>query len=257
MLTEYLRVKLLMLVYYRTSFLFEILASGAFLLGNIIFWKTVFLKTETVSGLSIGQMYVYLVLIETFAVIYGTFFSGFSKLWRRIVSGDIDILLVSPRMPYFQIFCEGLRPIMLLRFIPVTFLAILTTVYFPVNISPWLLLLGLGLVFISVFIYSLIQFTASCLSFWIGRSTLVDEISDQLPSIQQVPHNVFSVTLRFAIAIVLPLAIGPTQIVMAEHGDMTSIFATVTVLLISAVLWGLIAYVSWVSGLKRYTSFGG
>lgn len=258
MLAEYLRVKLRAMAYFRTSLIFEMLASGTFLFVNIVFWNTIFFRTDTVAGLSQGDIYMYLVLIEYFAVIYAFSFSGYSKLWRLVISGELDILLLSPRVPYFYLLCENLRPVVLLRMVPVLALAAFTLSYMEANVSLLAIVFGLVLVAASVFVFSLIQFSSSCLSFWFGRAALVDEIADQLTAIQRVPHSVFSTGVKFAIAIILPLAIGPTQAVLFQQmRDPMMLVNASAVIVGSALLWGGLSYVAWVNGLRRYTSFGG
>lgn len=258
MMLEYFSTQIRLLTYYRTSLVFEILASGSFIVVNVIFWNAVFSKTDSLYGLSLGSLYLYLIFIESFMVIYAFLFLGYSKLWRRIISGGIDILLLSPRNPFFQIMCESINPSSLIKLVPIFILMVYTVFIQGFELNAFSIFIGGLLVIFSAIVFALIQFSSSTLAFWIGRSTIIDEISDQLTSTQQVPHVVFQTSVKYIIAIAIPLSIGPTNAVIYNEGYSAVVLVWAGLaILFSLVLWSLLAYFLWTNGLKRYHSYGG
>jgi ABC-2 type transport system permease protein len=254
----FIKVKLRLISYFRVSMLFDLVSGFAFIGVNIIFWEIIYGNIDSLNGISKSSVYFYLMYVEFFFMTYMCLFSGFSKLWRLIITGYVDRLLVMPANPYYFIVVDSINLYSLIKLIPMFILGVYA--YSIAETKPDLIvvLLGFPLVFISVVVYSLIQFSSSCLAFWIGKSSLVDEVSDQITSITSVPHSVISETLKYSIAVLFPMAIIPTNVAMYfDSPSLIDIIYALTVTLFSLSIWALISKTLWKRGLTIYSSFGG
>lgn len=258
MFSRYFAAKIKVLVHYRASLLLELLATGSYLFISLVFWEVVFLRVDTVGGLSKPAVYFYIILIEVFHTLYKTFFSSFSKTWRTIIDGTLDKYLILPRTPYYTLLCEGINPMALSGVVPIGFL--LAYWVWVIGGDFDALALGAGVVFVTlgVFIFSLIQFTFSAFAFWVGRSAVLDELSDKLTAVQSVPHVVLPNIIKYALAVILPFALGPTNAALFyQDADIQSLGWAALTLTGSLALWLTIAWWIWTRGLNRYVSYGG
>ncbi len=258
MFFTFIHIKLQFLSYFRASVVLDLFSGISFILVNVVFWETIYSDLDDLNGISKSSVYFYLMYIEFFFMIYMLCFSGFSKMWRTIIDGRIDRLLVMPVNPVKLMILDGINLPALIKLIPIFFLGAYAT--FINGSLPSIVMLGIGFLFVilTVVIYGLIQFSASCLAFWIGRSSLVDEVSDQLSSINSVPHSVLSNSLKYGVALFLPFAALPTDIVLFFDGaSRWPVVWSIAITLLSLGLWICISSIAWSRGRKIYTSFGG
>lgn len=256
LLSYTLRLDLKRLWYFRASMVLEMVASLTYAVIMVAFWSVIYQDVKPLPGWPLGQTFAFLAWLELFFAVTNSIFLASGKVWHLINTGRLDTYLVRPVDPRVLMTLLTTRLMNLVRAAPsialLFFLAVRNGAQFTV---PGVLTSG-AMVLLGATAYAQVQFVGSYLSFWIGRSRAIDELTDSLYSLTQYPHTIFPRWIRAVLATVLPFAFASTWPGMASVG-MGRAVEWLALSLIVTGCWVFAQDRVWKAGLKRYDSFGG
>ncbi|WP_125783131.1 ABC transporter permease [Pseudoalteromonas rubra] len=258
MLWTFLRINFQRYSYYRVSLFLDMLASAVFIIFNLAFWDVIFSRTETFGNLTQGDIYIFLAMVELLCILEMAFFNQFGKVWDYIISGELDKLLIMPVNPVFYLLCRTIHPWNLIKAIPVILIMVVAAYEQGVEFHVSSALVAIATVVFATVIYAVIQLTTSCLAFWFGKISVIDEVSDNLHLLNKVPHVIFSNKTKWAIAVIAPLGLATTDAMLfIKEMDWQAISVALGIMTLSLALWVGLCATLWHFGRCRYNSYGG
>ncbi|RZQ53814.1 hypothetical protein C1E23_06970 [Pseudoalteromonas phenolica] len=258
MLWTFLRINFQRYSYYRMSLFLDMMASAVFILFNLAFWDVIFERTETFGHLTQGDIYIFLAMVELLCILEIAFFNQFGKVWDYIITGELDKLLIQPVNPVFYLLCRTIHPWNLIKAIPVILIMALAAYEQGVVFHLSSIVVALTVVVFATVVYAFIQLTSSCLAFWLGKISFIDEVSDNLHLLNKVPHVIFSNKVKWIIGVIAPLGLATTDAMLfIKEMDTQAILISLGIMLMSLLLWVGLFTALWHTGRCRYNSYGG
>lgn len=251
-----LKLDLRRLWYFRASIFMEVLASLAYALIMVVFWSVIYQDVKPLPGWPLGQTFVFLAYLELFFALTNSVFGASGKAWLLINNGRLDTYLVRPVDPRLLLTLLTTRLLNLVRAAPSIALLFFLATQNGARFTFSGVVTALAMVLLATIAYAQLQFVGSYVSFWMGRSRVIDELTDSLYALTQYPHTIFPRWLQAVLATVLPFAFASTWPGMASVGAGNA-GAWLALSLVVTASWILIQDRVWKLGLKRYDSFGG
>ncbi|HCZ06114.1 MAG TPA: hypothetical protein DHV12_03090 [Thermotogae bacterium] len=247
------------LLYFRASTLFSILGNALFLLVNILFWRVIYTNIEVFNGWTIGQMYLFTAFSEFFHVFTMMFFPVAGKLWRLIYTGRLDTYLTKPVEPYVLMNILNIRMENIFNAVPSVLWIFILINFYKLRLDILSFLMALLFNLLAVIVYSLIQMSTSTASFWFGKITAIDELSDSLVMLVNYPHTIFPLYIRILMITILPFGYASTipALIALKMGYIGTLPSLILGAIFTIVLWLSIFKLLWKLGMKRYESYGG
>ncbi|WP_126992742.1 ABC transporter permease [Thermosipho globiformans] len=247
------------LLYFRISTLFNVLGNALFLIVNILFWKIIYTNIEVFNGWTLEQMYLFTAFSEFFHIFTMIFFPVAGKLWKFIYTGKLDTYLTKPLEPYVLINILYIRLENIFNAIPSIIWIIIIINFYKIKLDVISFFIALLFNFVAVFIYSLIQMSTSTVSFWFGKISAIDELSDSLAMLVNYPHTIFPFFIRVFMITLLPFGYASTvpAFVTLKMNYIGTFWALLLGAVFSIMMWIAIFKILWKLGMKRYESYGG
>lgn len=251
-----LRLNVKRLWYFRASMLMEVLASLAYALIMVAFWSIIYRDVKPLPGWPLGQTFAFLAWLELFFALTNSVFVASGKVWPLINNGRLDTYLVRPVDARLLLTLLSARLLNLVRAAPSIALLFILAAHNGAHFTLTGTLAACVLVALASVAYAQLQFVGSFLTFWLGRSRVIDELTDSLGTLAQYPHTIFPLWLQGILATVLPFAFASTWPGHASVG-VGGVLAWLAVSVTVTALWAVVQEGVWRKGLRRYDSFGG
>ncbi|MBL7058736.1 ABC-2 family transporter protein [Patescibacteria group bacterium] len=220
---------------------------------TIIFFKAIYLRSATIGGWDVNQVYI---LLGTYFIIqyisWSTYIRGFNKISRFIENGELDLYLSKPVNLKFFLSYRYIDPIFIIPQITVAigllFYGVSQT-NADINILSYLFILACAF----IIHFSLIVIISSINFFTIIRQ--VDHLHNTIFKLGQYPITIYKGFTRLVLSIIIPIAFIYSVPARAMVGDLSvkEILATIGITFIFYFISSLI----WNLGLKRYESAHG
>lgn len=258
MLLAFLKINFRRYSYYRMSLFLDMLASAVFIIFNLVFWDVVFSKTDKFGSLTQGDIYIFLALVELVCILEITLFNQFGKAWDYIVTGELDKLLIQPVNPIYYLLCRTVHPWNIIKAIPVVTILIIAA-YQQGIVFTWLnIMIAALMVLFATTVYAFVQLASSCLAFWLGKISVIDELSDNLHLLNKVPHVIFSNEMKWLIGFIVPLGLATTDAMLfIKQMQFSDLMISLLIMSGSLLLWICCCLGLWHFGRCRYNSYGG
>lgn len=244
-------------VAFRTSFSLDILSSLLYSAMTVAFWQVLYTRIHSVSEFSIGQMFLFLFFVELFFTLGMSFFIVSGKLWQFIHTAKLDTYLTRPGDPRILMLLMGMRAENFVRALPSLTILLCLALYQHASLTWmgffWALLISIT----AATTYALLQMAGSWVSFWVGRSQVIDELTDSLTELTQYPHTIFPKSAQLFLSIVLPFGLAGTQPALIAANRGYGLLAGMVFAVSGMLFWLVIQHVLWRKGLKRYESSNG
>ncbi|TKI72684.1 hypothetical protein FC756_01075 [Lysinibacillus mangiferihumi] len=250
----YIWLSLKSLWVYRTDF---IVGSIGFLLSNsALFFSILIIFTfiKELGGWSLNEVILLYSFVTLSRALWNTFMFNIMSLGEKIKTGNLDVLLLRPVNPLFQIFTEKFDPDTIgeIFFSLVIFnysLIVLELVNFCNILKIAFLLIS------SILTFAAIHLVVHSLCFWFINNDGLSTIIWQLDDLTTYPMSVFPKWLK-TIVIIVPFAfVGYYP--MAFLLDKSSNNFMLNILsLIGGPIFFFLSYRFWLLGLSKYQSTG-
>lgn len=239
---------------YRASFVMDTVAALVMAMVNVVFWQVLFSNGKGLPGLSLAQVFVFLMYVEVFFVVTGSCFAVAGKTWRIIHSGKLDAYLVRPGSARTLLLLTHVRLDYLLRGLPTIVLFGWLAWWHNAPISTAGLVIGFLLSIAAALCFALLQLAGSWLAFYLGRSDFVDEFTDSLVELIAYPHLIFPTWLQGVLLFVLPFGYAATKAQIIASGNFTTLPVVMAAVAITIAGWFGTQQLLWTRGLRRYDS---
>ena len=242
--------------HFRGSFALDVIASSTFALTSIAFWSILYSNVSAVPGWTLGQVFVLLAWIEMFFALERGLFIVSGKAWTLINNGTLDRFLVRPIDARLMITALTLRTENIFRAIPSIVLLFVLAQLNGATFDLATTFLGFLVVLIAAITYAAIQAVGSYTAFWIGRSRVIDELTDQAAMLAQYPITVFPRAIQLILVTILPFALaGSAPALITTSAVSTAVVFAIAIS--TSIAWITIQNIVWRKGIRRYDSYGG
>ena len=221
---------------------------------QLVFFKALFLKTQSLGGWSYGEIMVLLAtvrIIQAFA--WGLWVrGGFRRLPRDIEQGSFDTNLVRPMNLRIQFIFNNADLFSLIEDLIVSGMLLwygLSSIGNSFNWLMYLFMLSLAL----VLHYSIICIF-SAINFWI-MVPKISELIDQIFNLGRYPISIYGGAVRWFLTFAIPLACIYSFPARALFGALT-VTELVTAIAVTVGFW-LVGWGIWHLGVRRYESAQG
>ena len=250
-----LKLNIRKLLTFRTSFVLDLLSSLTYTAILIIFWSIVY-TNQPLPGWSLGQTFAFLAFVELFYALSMSFFVATGKIWVYINSGRLDLYLIRPLDPRFVMCVLNIRIENLLRALPGIALLGYLSAFHGASLPAGSVIRAVLICGVAAWIYANLQLAASWLSFWLGRSQMIDEFTDSLIEFNRYPHTIFPGWMRFILITILPLGLAAT--VPAHELFRFHLYPYVWIIIGGTLIgWSLLQTFLWSRGNLYYESYNG
>lgn len=239
---------------YRFNFYISFLFDCAFLLTRIIYVAVVYQTQVEINGLSADQILIFIGTFTIMSGIYGFFYvNNFFRISDYIRQGNLDLLMVKPISLQFMVTLRYVDlGISLPDLIGGTIMVIVACMKLNISVS-FTSILGYLLLLISgTIIMYVIFLLPHILSFWIVKTTAINNIVDALFEFNNMPMFIYSKWMQRIGLFLVPLFAISNFPAMFLLNLMTikyiiwAIAAPIILLVILRLVWNL--------AIKNYTS---
>jgi len=214
----------------------------------------VYCSVDNINGWTMDQVVFFLgvfFLIDSLAMI--TFFIGVISIPEMVRTGNLDLYLVKPINPLFNIVTSRFE----ISFAPNVVYGIVLIIYSLARIGRPASFLQIIWFFIMLFVMYMLYFSlmtiAYCFSFWFVKISGITDLHHHLVEMSyKVPGVAFDGIWKKIFMFFLPyglIATVPTQVLTQWNGIETVLYPVV----ISVVFFGLMLFI-WKKGLQGYDS---
>lgn len=241
---------------FKAHFIAWVLVNVSWLAFTLIFFKILYLNTQTIAGWKPDEMIVFLgvvYILEFF--VWTVLYPNMASLPRYINRGELDFILMKPVDAQFFVSARRVSPHNM-------FSLVIALILLGVGIKQT----GLTITLIKTIPFLVLIFgaTLACYSvwfmtvttaFWFGRLGNVQEVFASIWQFARFPREVFKGALRFLLTFVFPVAVAttfPAKLIMGRLDFISALF-----LLLFSFLLLFASRLFWHLALKRYSSAGG
>lgn len=223
---------------------------------GILFITVIFEKIPHINGWS----YYEILFIYGFAQIpRGLDHLLTDNLWflsfQIIVKGDFDRYLLRPINPLFQIIAEVFQPDAFGELVVGIILLTVSIIKLDISINFLNILLLIISIIAGTFIYTSIKLIFASLAFWFKDSRSIMYMIYNVSEFAKYPVTIYGRAVQFIICFIIPFgftAFFPAAYFVNKLSFYFAIGGTVTASLIFTIL----SYLVWLSGLNKYESAG-
>jgi len=175
--------------------------------------------------------------------------------WKMVITGEFDKYMLRPMNLFFQVICEKLQPDALGELLVGV---VLTTYSFQkglILLTPGRLLLFLLSILAGSVIYTSVKLFFASLAFWFKDSIAMLQVAYDMANFAKYPIEIYAKPIQFVISYIIPFAFVayyPASYFLMAAGP----WETIGMECILAVIAGGIAYLTFVTGTRRYESAG-
>lgn len=238
---------------FRFDFLFRIFMDVIFYTTNILFFKVIFLHTDSLAGWTEPQVIVFIAGCLVADSIMMTVFTN--NLWWLAIyvnRGDLDYYLVRPVSTLFFISFRDFAANSLINFFMALGILVWALKSYPDPLSAGSIAVYCLLILNGVFIHYLVRLGFLLPVFWTHSSRGLESMYLTMEQLAEKPDPIFKGWVRALLTTVLPFGVMysfPARILFGQ--DPWSFFTHIVA--VTAGL-ALIVFTFWFRGLKVYTS---
>lgn len=240
----------------KSDFIVGFIAFFLIQFGGIAFISLIFLQIPDLAGWSFHELlFIYGLAniprgIDHMFADYIWMLSG-----RTIVRGEFDKYLLRPLNPLFQLLAEMFQPDGIGEVVIGIILIIYATGKGAVSFTIVKVLILIVMVVFSTLIYTSIKLFLASFAFWIKRSQSILYMFYSMSDFAKYPLEIYHKFIRSFITYIIPFAV--TAYIPASYFlGQTSLGKSLGLCVGIGSLAGLISYVTFVQGIKRYESVG-
>lgn len=174
---------------------------------------------------------------------------------RIIVRGEFDRYLLRPINPLFHLISENFQPDAFGELAVGIAITALGAINLNLKITFINIILFIVFIIAGAIIYTAIKLFFASLAFWIKNSMPVMNIAYNISDFAKYPNKIYSKFIQAFITIIIPFAFTafiPASYFTGQTSLTLALLGTIGVAIISAI----IAYSTWLYGIKAYESAG-
>ena len=174
---------------------------------------------------------------------------------RVIVRGEFDRYLLRPINPLFHLISERFQPDAFGEIIVGIVITAIATTKLGIQISFVKVILLIIFILAGAIIYTSIKLFFASLAFWIKNSLPLMNLAYTMSDFAKYPNQIYSKFVRSIITFIIPFAF--TAYIPASYftGD-TSLTLALLGTTSAAIISFMVAYLTWLRGMKIYESAG-
>jgi len=247
LLVSYMKANWRSALEYRANFLFETLLSVLEIGMYLFYWKLFFGITGSIGGTSYEQL---VALIAFNHVIYAALDTVMGNhIWDAsglIIKGQLDLFLVQPASPIFQLFFSGAQPLRAVQVLTGTAVYFFIMPITPGTVGLYLFGVAAGAVIFGSWLISI-----HALTFRFGNDLVVIKLMSVILHFAKKPATIFSGVVRFILYTAIPAAyLGTVQAEQAMNPTVGAILGLAAL----AIIAPLIATTLFRRGMRLYES---
>lgn len=255
-LFDYVKQYMKSRIVYRADFLIELGSDFLNQLMNLLFIVIVFSKVPSLGGWSQDQiLFIYGYYLLPFALFEAFWGNLYQVQEKYLIQGELDRVLVRPVHSLFQILMETMTLESLSGMITGAAIMIYSGSRLGMHFHAYDLLVTVGLVLGSNFVYGGIYVMLASIGFWTDSKTGLIPLIYNVGGYGRYPVNIYNRAIRILLTWVLPFAfVGtyPAQYFFRKEGWQ---YWTILTPVMGIVLMTIGVWV-WNSGVKRYRGAG-
>ena len=254
LLFSYLFLNIKKLTEYKLDFIFNLLSVFIWIGAGLVNILILFTNIKTFDGWNLAEVgLLYGMWSLTFAI-YNVFGSGILDIENNIISGSMDIMLIKPIGPLFQIIVSKINT-MGLGFLSFGIIMIIVSSMkiniewniFKICYLIFMILAGGGLIFATYLILA-------SLSFWFIKSSSAIKIGYDIHKFSQYPLSIYGNGIKVILSFILPYAFTNYYPIAFLLGKVNVIYGIISPLV--CILFVIISICIWKLGLKKYEGCG-
>ncbi len=254
LLFSYLFLNIKRITEYKLDFIFNLLSVFIWVGTGLFNILILFTNIKTFDGWNLFEVcLLYGMWSLTFAI-YNVFGSGILDIENNIISGTMDIMLIKPISPLFQIIVSKINT-MGLGFLSFGIVIIVISSIrldiewniFKICYLIFMVLVGGGLIFATYLILA-------SLSFWFLKSNSAIKIGYDIHKFSQYPLSIYGKGIKIILSFILPYAFTNYYPIAFLLGKVNTIYGLISPLV--CILGIIISIYIWKLGLKNYEGCG-
>ncbi|GEM_PF-5766050 len=258
LLRDIIRIRFAKVKEYPADFLTLFITVPAYLLVTLFFWHTIFSHVRVIAGWTLADVVLLQAFMQLGFVFWNIMYVFPEELSDMIISGELNTVLSKPANPILYMMLLYFDVVNGLWNIPEAAVYFIAAFWLGAQVSLTGLLAGTFLMLLGVTITSVIVFLIESLSFWFGRTNLLDLFYRAYFTVVDYPLAVFPLSVKFLLVMFLPVAFfttGPALVSLRDY-PLTGVVGLFGLSLLVLGVWFLAAWIAWKAGLKRYEAYG-
>ncbi|MGG4178632.1 ABC-2 family transporter protein [Virgibacillus pantothenticus] len=230
----------------------------SFVLSSLALLATIFIIfniTDSIGGFNQEEIVFLYAFVSLARALWNFFLINTINIGSYIKSGKLDLLLIRPVNPLFQLVNERMDFESIGEIIYSIILLVITISFLDVSVNLIFLIKFILFTISSVLCYGAIHLAANSLSFWLVDVSSLNYILWRFDELTRYPINIYSKLIRI-LMIIIPFAfIGfyPTVLLLGLNSNFTLMVISI---LIGPFTFILVYIFVWKFGLLKYTSTG-
>jgi len=238
---------------FRVDFFFRIFMDIIFYTIQFLFFKVLYLHTNTLAGWNIEQMSLFIAAYIFVDALNMTIFST-NCWWLPIYinRGDLDYYLTKPVSTLFFLSFKEFAANSFVNLLIATGLLVTMLTQYSVELSAWKIFIFIILLINGAAIYYLTHLLFLLSVFWTGSPRGFGDLFFSAAPIVERPDKIFKGSIRFVFLYIMPfslMASYPARYLMEENANSIII----TIICITTALFSVVQIV-WRRGLRVYSS---
>lgn len=235
---------------------FNVIAGNlGFLLDSLSELFVIFMITSFNGGLahwSTSDIVLIYLFMNAVTAVWEVFFVTTLDIPDLIQSGELDIYLMRPLNPLFQIIMIEIDEEALAEMV-IYVMSFFVMLYLK-TMSFSSILLALILLLTTLFLVEGVYLTISSMAFWLKNSDGLRSIYWRLMGMSDYPLSIYPKTVQILLTVIPVgfMAYYPVDILLHQH----SILYIISIILAGPFFFALSYFIVWKVGLKHYSSFG-
>lgn len=240
---------------YRLNFVLRAMIEISFLITNLVFYKVIYGKTESIAGWSYEQM-LFLLVTMCFVDCIVTFFfnNSLSDIPVLIQQGNMDFIMLKPINKRMFISFRRYTSPQLINMVVYIIFYIYLFIKYDIHITFGKLIILLILLLNSIFILYNLFFLVMICSFWTVKMDNALNMYYQLYQVGNKPKDIYPYAVQFFFLVIFPILVVfnfPVQFIF----DRFTLVNAVNSISVSAVLFILSEFL-FRRALSHYSSTG-
>jgi len=230
----------------------------SFVISSLALLATIFIifnVTDSIGEFNVKEMVFLYGFVSLARALWNFFLFNTINIGSYIKSGQLDLILIRPVNPLFQLISEKMDFESIGELIYSIVLLVVTINFMDLNITIAFIIKFILLTVSSVLCYGAIHLFTNSLSFWLIDVSSINYLLWRFDELTRYPVNIYSKLIR-ALLVIIPFAfIGyyPTTLLLEFNTNFSLLLVS---MLIGPILFILVYKYAWKFGLLKYTSTG-
>lgn len=248
------RAKLMTLMEYRVDILAATLGTYAYTVMTLMFIWVIFENVPSIAGWTKPEIFLLFGISQILFYVHFMFFwATYKRIPLLIHSGDLDLLLLKPIPPFYQMIISEFN---LLDALPSFLIPVVTITYAftQLNLQPslWQVIITIFTCLLGIFISVSLHASISLSSFWLTDSRSLQKVYGELEDLRKYPLGIYPQQLKWFFIFVIPVGI------VAYVPAYTLIYGIspdlIGLIIITAIIYFGTLKLIWHYGIRAYSS---